>query len=54
LADALLSEPDFDDSAGVAFGNSVEVEADLSPEPFAVVSLELESPEDSLLLFERA
>jgi hypothetical protein len=55
LADGLLSELDFDDSDGVAFGDSPEeAAAGLSPEPFAVVSLELESPEASLLLFERA
>jgi hypothetical protein len=57
LSDALLSELDFVDSAGLAFADSAETEADLSLEPLAAPSFEVESPEDSLdslLSFERA
>jgi hypothetical protein len=56
LADVLLSELDFDDSAELVFDDSEEAAADLSLESLvlAAPSLEVESPEDSLLPFERA
>jgi len=55
LADALLSELDFDDSTGLVFG-SEEAAADVSLEPLAlaVPSVEVEPGEDSFLPFERA
>jgi len=56
LADALLSELDFDDSTGLVFDGSEEAAADVSLEllPLAVPSLEVEAPDDSSLPFERA